>query len=202
MASSNTEIANLALSHLSSGKEISNLETDRSQEALACRRFFETARDAVLRDFAWPFATKIADLGLVEETPSDEWDYSYRYPTDCVKLRRVLSGTRNDTRDSRVPYKLISDDAGSLIYVDTENAQCEYTARITDPGRYPPDFVMAMSCRLAAYIAPRITAGDPFKLGKRAMDLYEYELGLAKASAMNEEQAEEDPDSEFIRARE
>src|SRR5688572_11149621 len=109
---SETEIANLALSHLGVGKEIANLETERSQEAVACRRFYDTARDATLRDFSWPFATKIAVLGLIEADPNDEWDYSYRYPSDCLQLRRILSGVRNDTRDSRVPFKLAHDDSG------------------------------------------------------------------------------------------
>src|SRR5665648_440114 len=97
--SSATEICNMALGHLASGKEIANLETERSAEAIACRRFFDSARDAVLRDFSWPFATKIKALSLIEEDPNSEWAYSYRYPTDCLNFRRILSGTRTDTRD-------------------------------------------------------------------------------------------------------
>ncbi len=203
---SDTEIANLAISHLGSGKEILNLETERSAEALVCRRFFDTAREATLRDFPWPFATKFAALGLLTSSeddthPNDEWTYQYQYPSDCLKLRRLLSGTRNDSRQTRAPYKMAYGDSGQVLFTDLENASAEYTLRVDDPGRYPPDFVMALSLRLASYIAPRMTAGDPFKLGDRAMRFYEYEISKAKATSANEQQDEEEPDSEFIRER-
>jgi len=195
------EICNLAISHLASGKEISNLDTDRSQEAEVCRRFYTLARDTTLSAFAWPFASSIAALQLVEADPTDEWSYSYRYPTDCLKIRRILSGVRNDTRQSRVPYKIGRDATGLLVYCDLESAEMEYTIKETEASRFPDEFVMALSFRLAALIAPRLTSGDPFGLGKRAIGFYEYEISRAQASALNEEQVEEDPDSEFIRAR-
>lgn len=194
-------ICNMALSHLGVAKEIANLETENSQEAAACRRFFAQARDNTLRDYPWPFATKIEALALVEEEPNDEWGYSYRVPSDFVRLRRILSGERNDTRQTRVSYRIVRDTAGLLIYTDQENAEIEYTIRETDPTRYPSDFVMALSLRLAAYIAPRLTGGDPFKLGERALQLHEYEIRKAQSSATIEEQADDNPDSEFIRER-
>lgn len=202
MASSTTAIANLAISHLGIGKEIANLITERSAEAQACRRFYETARDITLRDFSWPFATKINALGLVEEDPNDEWGFSYRYPTDCLKLRRILSGIRNDTRQTRIPYRVTRDESGLLIYTDAEDAELEYTINESDVGRFPPDFVMALSFLLAGYVAPRLTGGDPFKLGNRALELYQFELSKARSSAANEEQPDDLPESEFIRTRE
>lgn len=201
MASS-TEICNLALSHLRVSKEIANLETERSQEAASCRAFYETARDATLRDFAWAFASKIDSLPLVEEDPNDEWAYSYRYPTDCLKIRRILSGNRNDSHQTRQPYKVIQDSAGLLILTDKRDAELEYTIRADDSDRYPADFILAFSFRLAAYIAPRVTAGDPFKLGERALRMYQLEMSMAQASDVNEEQPDVLPESEFIRGRE
>lgn len=199
---STTDICNLALSHLSVGTTIANVETERSTPALACRTFFSTARDATLRDFAWPFATKIADLQLVTESPNDEWDFSYRYPTDAVNIRRVLSGVRNDTSSTRVPFRVMYDVSGPVIYSDEESGEIEYTVRVTNVNHYPPDFVMALSLRLAAYIAPRVTGGDPFKLGERAMRLYQVEIARAEASAVNEAQGDIVPEAESIRVRE
>lgn len=197
---SQVDIYNLALSHIGTGTEVASTG-ERSQHALACNRFYEMTRDAVLRDFPWPFAKRIAALALVEADPNEEWGYSYRYPTDSLKVRRILSGIRNDNRQSRVPYVIASDATGSLIYTDTSEAEIEYTAKITDPETFFPDFVMALSFRLASYIAPRLTGGDPFKLGERAVKFYAAEMAQAQVSAANEEQAEEDPDSELIRAR-
>lgn len=198
---STTSIANMALSHLGSGKEIANLDSERSQEAEACRRFYDTALEATLRDYPWPFATKIATLGLVEEDPNEEWAYSYRYPSDALKIRRILSGNRNDNRQSRIPMKISWDDDGQLLFCDVEDAEVEYTFLNEDTGHYPPDFVLALSWRLSFYIAPRVTGGDPFKLQERMYVLYTAEMTMAKANAVNEQQDEEPAESEFIRAR-
>ena len=202
MATSNTEIANMAIAHLGTGLEIANLDTEKSEEAAACRRFYDVALDATLRDCNWPFTTKIADLGLVEETPNEEWDYSYRYPSDCITLRKIQSGIRNETRQSRVPYKLGRDDTGLLVFTDEDEAIIEYTYRETDPLRYPADFVIALSLKLAFMIAPRLSKGDPFKIKQELQREYLMSIGMAKAAAFNEEQADEEPDSEFIRIRE
>ena len=200
---SDTEIGNLALSHIGVSTEIQNLETDQSEEASALRRFYTPALEELERDFAWPFTTVLgAALGLVAEDPNDEWAYSYRYPSDCKMFRKILSGTRNDTRQSRVPYRIGRDTTGLLIFADKEDAECEYAIYEDDPQRFPPDFVMAFSLLLAAYIAPRLTAGDPFKLGERAYKLYLMSKPKAQGNALNEEQPEEEPSSEFIRARE
>lgn len=203
MASS-TEIANLALSHVATGKEIANLDTEKSSEANVCRRFYSQIRDEVLRDFAWPFATKFASLSLVLSEPPEvngEWGYSYRYPSDCLFFRRIPSGNRNDSRRMRVPYRMGQDSQGQLIYCDVQNATGEYTVRIEDPLRFPPDFVQALALKLAFYIAPRVTAGDPFKMGDRALKLYMMMIETAKASSKNEEQVDEEQDSAFILER-
>ncbi len=201
MADSDTAICNLALSHLGINKEIANLDTERTTEAAACRRFFEQLRDQTLRDFPWTFATKIRTLSLVEEDPNDEWSFSYQVPNDCLKARRILSGIRNDTRQSRVPYKIVKGSSGLLIYTDQEDADLEYTVQEEDVSQFPADFIMALSLRIAAYIAPRVTGGDPFKLGDRALQLYRFELDKAESSGTTEVQDDELPDSEFIRVR-
>lgn len=194
------EICNFSLSHLGVGKLIASLN-EQSQEARACNLFYESTRDAVLRDAMWPFARRIQSLGLVEEDPNSEWSYSYRYPTNCLYFRRILSGSRNDSRQSRVPYRFAYADDGQLVLTDKEDAEAEWTVKVTNPARYSEDFALALSLRLAGYVAPRLTGGDPHKLGQRALQLYEAEISKARASAFNEEQADEEVDAEFIRAR-
>jgi len=196
-----TEICNLAISHLGTGKEIQDFDTDRSEEGDACRRYYQILLEATLRDFAWPFATKIAALNLIEESPNDEWAYSYRYPSDCLKARRILSGIRNDSRQTRVPYKILKDEAGRIIYTDQINANLEYTILVEDTSYYTPDFILALSWRLASYLAPRLTQGDPYGLRNSSMQMYEAEISRARAASVNEQQDEEKPNSEFDRVR-
>ena len=191
----------MAISHLGIGKEIANLDTEQSQEASACRRFYDEAVEIVLSDFDWPFATKQATLNLIASNPTAEWDYSYRYPTDCLRIRRILSGIRQDTASSRVPFKITQDSLGKLIYSDQQNAEVEYTVRITDPSYFTSEFIFALSFRLAYYIAPRLTGGDPFKLQDRMIQQYMYEMGKAKERSLNEERHDVPNDSELITTR-
>ena len=200
---SKTEICNMTLSHLGVGKEIANIETEQSPEASACRRYYDTVRDAILRDFAWPFAQKRVALGLIETftVNTAEWTFSYRYPSDCIKLHRIQSGIRNDNRQSRVPYEILKGEASRVIYTDEENALAVYTERVEDPSYYPADFELAFSFRLASYTAPRLAKGDPFNLRQSTMNRYLEEVSRAKASSANELQVEENPLSELQRAR-
>lgn len=197
--SSAVEICNLALSHLGSSG-IDALD-ERSEAAAACTTFYAICRDMVLRDAPWPFATKMQALALVEEDPNTEWGFSYRYPSDCLDFRRIQSGKRNDDRQSRVPYKFGSDNAGQLVFTDMENAVAEYGARITDSQRFPLDFVLALSRLIAFHISPRVVGQDPFKLGPLSLQVYQSMIVQAKANAFNEQQEEELPESEFIRTR-
>jgi len=194
-------ILNLALGHLGIDGTVANMATESSEEAIAGRMFYDVARDEVLRGFPWPFATRFAILALVEVEPTTEWGYSYRYPSDCLNLHRILSGIRNDTRQSRAPFKIASDTAGQLIYTDEEDAEIEYTAKDDDPSTYPSDFTIALSFYLASLMAPRLTGGDQFKLGDKALKNYVLSVSIAASRASNEDQAEEVPESEFIITR-
>jgi len=89
-----------------------------------------------------------------------------------------------------------------LIWTDQQNAEIEYSIRAENPQFYPADFVLAFSYLLAFLIAPRVTGGDQFKLGERAIKMYTLEISAANADNHNEEQQEEAPESEFIRTRE
>jgi hypothetical protein len=198
---SEVEICNLALSHLGVGKEIADLDNENSEEAAACRRFYQPTIEKTLQEFPWPFATRFADLALVEEDPTEEWAFSYRYPSTCLKIRRIRSGARQDSAQSRAAYRIASDDTGKLILTDFEDATIEYTWVPEDTGLFDPLFVEAVSYYLAFQIAPRVAGGDPFKLGERAAALYQATMARAQASALREQQDEVPLEAEHIRGR-
>lgn len=201
MSTPNTEVCNLSLGHLGVSQTISDVTMERSSAALVCRRFWDMAFKEALRDFNWSFANKIAALGLIEEDPNEEWAFSYQYPPDCMSALKIQSGIRNDSRDTRIPYKISTGDSGLVIYTDKEDAILEYTKEITNYGILPEDFKAALSLLLASYIAPTVTGGDPFQLGTRSYKLYLLSIAKAQVNSFNEQQEEELPDSEFIRSR-
>ena len=199
---SNTEIANLALSHLGHGVDISDLETERSAEARAARRFYDITIKKVAESVTWPFLSRFGVLALVEEEPTTEWAYSYRYPSNCERIVRILSGIRNDHRQSRAPYKITGDDTGLLIFTDEEDAEIEYITTASDPTKFSAGFKLAASFLLAVFMGPRITEGDQFGRVKEARAMYVHLMDQAANEAFNEQQDEEQPEAESIRARE
>lgn len=200
-----TTTANLALGHLGFGTEISNLDTDQSEEATALRRFHDDALDITLRDFNWSFAEKWVELAVVEEFNENSevknWAYSYRYPTDCIKIRKVWSGKRTDSLQSKIRYVVSSDTVGRLIYTDVENATIQYTRRVTDYSLFPSDFVMAFSLRWALYVPNRLLAGDPFRIKEDLFTKYRFELANARGNDLVEQTFDDRIESEFIRER-
>jgi hypothetical protein len=200
---STTQIANMALAHLGNSKLIASL-TENSDLARSCNAFYETARDKVLEDFNWPFARKFVTLGLVEEDPTgidDEWSFSYRYPSDCLMARRLISGIKAEDKDTEYKYIIGSDSQGRLIYTDIEDARLEYTKREDDTAKYPISFTLALSYYLAFLIAPRVTAGDPFGLAKKAETNYIVEIQKSRANSFNEQHKPNQADGEFLTAR-
>ncbi len=88
---------------------------------------------------------------------------------------------------------------GNLILTGVEDAQAEYSQFVDRPFLYPPDFALALSYRLAAYAAPKLSkSGD---LTQLVMRLYEMSKSKAEANAANENKLDEPNDAEWIRGR-
>ena len=204
---SKTMICNRAIHFIGIGEEIASIN-ERSAEAEACLAFYEDALDELLREWPWPFARRTVDLAEVNDLDSDgnvvayndEFFYAYRYPTDAVFIRRLVSGVVPDNPDSLLRYQIASDDAGRLILTNVVDATAEYTVRVADTSLFPSDFAMALSFRLASYIAPRL-AEDPDKASKLAMAGYERSMAKARAVAAMEENEGKPPMSSFQRSR-
>ena len=202
MASSSTEIANLALGHCGVGKEIANLDTENSAEAKACRRFYDIAMESLQEDFPYAFLSKEVALGLVTEDPSEEYKYSYQVPSDSVRLGRILSGNRNDDEQTKVRYKIVRGTSGREIWTDQIDACMEYQVLETDTGRFGASWTLMISYKLAELISPSVTGGDPFGLGNKAKANYEEYEQKAQSNSLHDGQEELIPDSEMIRMRE
>lgn len=202
MALTNVQISNIALSYLGVGREISSLTgSDTSAEAQACRRFYDVSRERLLRDFDWSFARRIATLSLVGTAPNENWAYSYRYPSDALKIIKILNGSLVETRQTRQPFEIGGDDTFKLIFTDMTEASAIYVKDMTTTSSFPTDFCMALAALMAFYMAPRLAGSSYQQVQKNMLDLYVWESSRAVANQKTEDQLSEDPDSEFIRGR-
>lgn len=201
LVTSSTQIANLALSHLGQAKTIASL-TEQSPAAAACKLHYDLVLDEVLGAFEWSFAKKYVDLALVSEEPTSEWLYSYGYPSQCLYLRRILSGKRpaEETLETRIKFEVITNASGSFVYTNEVDPVAEITERVTIPERWSSEFVMAVSYRLAFAIGPMIAAGDPKGMRNQAGLMYNQMLANA-AGIVQAEAVTKQSDGSFIEAR-
>jgi hypothetical protein len=206
MTTSETTIANMALGHIGDSNGIASLD-ESSAAARACTLYYEQARDEVIQELAPQFARRSAALGLVTDytagTAFYEYGYAYRFPADALSVVRIQNGsTRYTTGTNRPPWRVMSDDDGRLVFTDQADAIVEYTVSITDVSRFTPDFVQVLALKLAAYIAPSLTGGDPTKLRERNLALYQAQLRIARWNDAQGSQADVQADSGFVTARE
>lgn len=209
------DICNLALSHVGVALEIQALN-DNTKEARACNRFFNVLRQNLLRKFPWPFATSTASLILLSDPnliipATIEWQFSYRLPSDVLRARRILND-RRPTWQTVVPYRIEKDSGGGILLTDyapiaansviPAQPQLEYTVDVTDTTQFPADLAMAFSYALGKLVAPRVTTGDPYKLGDKCAAEFKSAWEAATGMAMDEEQPDKPAESEFVRARE
>jgi hypothetical protein len=205
MATSAVAISNLALSRIGISAAIAAL-SESSQEAVACNACYEQVRDEVLRDFPWPFARTFVALGLVTEAAEEDdlppwgndWAYAYRFPSDCIKARRITTGDR--TGNTRVPFQLGNDASGRLIYTDEADAVLVYTKRFTDPAHFDPTFASAVAWRMAVELAAPLARSAAER--ERAEASYRNTLLQAQTDALNEEVDDDPGEASWITARE
>lgn len=193
---SEVEICNLALALIGVSQSIAS-RSEGSSESRACDRWFDACRDQLLRGYDWPFAGRYVTLGLVGTDPTTDWGYSYRYPSDALKVRRIVGSTRTDP--TRFPFRIGSDSTARLIYTDQADAVAEYTVAITDPELFDALFTDALVGRLGARIAPSLSRSEKDIL--RAQQYEQIALGAAFAEAANEGVGDPAPDAESIQAR-
>ena len=192
-----TIVANSALRLLGIGQKITSL-ADNNARAQVLNDCYDIARDITLAGFEWPFIKRQIALGLVATNPNANWLYSYRYPINCILVRRLVSGAGlPDT--APLPWDLGQDATGRLIYCNEASAVVEYDATATDPGEWPDAFSMAVSAELARQ------AGPVFKIGgdylARVDGVAAAALIKAKGIQAQERQAPQRPASRYVQAR-
>lgn len=192
------QICNMALTRIGQNQFIDSID-EQSKAAELCALHYELCRDEVLQAFPWPFAearVSLADIG----SPPQNWAYRYRYPTDCLQIRRItVPGMVMPRADDRIPYQVVNASGGRAIVTDQEQAEIAYTARVEDTTYFSPMFTNALAWRLAAELAMGLQAKP--ENYQAAMQNYQITISQAQALAFEEVEDGQAPESEFIQAR-
>jgi hypothetical protein len=196
--SSDIDVGNLALGNLGERANISSFDPpEGSSHAELVARFYPIARDALLEPFAWSFALKRVPLSLTE-LESNEYDYVYAVPQDCLKIWAVFG------EDSATASFTVEADEGSAkyVYTDAPDASISYTIRPLGAERFSAMFTEALAARLASMLAGPIIRGEEGMKQKVALLKISNELvTMAQVSDANQGYRPPPHHPESIRAR-
>lgn len=203
--SSDVEICNLALSNIRAGS-INSL-TEGSLQAQLCALKYPLMRDRCLTEMPWSFNRKIRALSVLT-TDIFNWAYAYQYPTDCLKINRLVGAHEElanadadvvsrlldsqllPLKDMRVqiPYEVFNFNDNKTIGTNEADLYIDYSAEITDPNLFTVDFVLALSHLLASELAvPIVGAEQGRELRKDSLQLYTSYLDAAMANDLNDQ---------------
>ena len=200
------KIINRALSYIGISKQVGDILTEASIEAVTARLHYSEDVSATLRDYPWGFATRYATLALVagsEDTPvNGDWTYSYRVPARMIFARRIVNpdGSKRDYDPDPPRFRVGSDDTGGLIYTDVEEPELEYTVRLPCVATSGDAlFRKALTWRHAASLAPTLSRDE--KKVDFCMGVYLGTLEEARAKDAAEQQQSPEGDVDWIRGR-
>lgn len=177
------DAANVALARIGwKGGDLGNLY-EGSAAANVVLDVFGQVRDALLRSSDWDFAQRSDNLVLQKSAPAGGyvpgftpwnpaaypppgWLFQYGYPLDCIKVRSIrpvpIFVLNFDPGPN--PFSIINNSAAQeAIVCNVANASITYTARVTDPTQWAPDFTDAFIDSLAESIAPGLANLDTAK---------------------------------------
>ena len=169
---SKIEIINKALGMLGAN-QIKSLD-DKTLEAEAGTKMYQSSLDSILAETDWTFATKRSLLSLAEDKKPAWGEGNYfELPNDLIKIIDVMNRC--------VPWRR----EGHYIFTRASEFGLVYVARCIDPTFYPSYFVDALSCKLAVEMCYLLTNSTEKTNG--LIELYRGEyLPIAKTKNARE----------------
>lgn len=197
------KIFNLALNVLLLSRQIINVDTDKSNEAVILRSNYDIAFNATLEDLDLDSISSQITLELSQKNPNHLWGYAYKYPSDCAFLRRIQSCAEIDDRYTHIPKRVAMIGSQKVILTNQEDAVAEYISNVVSIASLSATAGLCVAHRLAALSAPLITG----KGAKTLIDTIEGKYTFYKAQAQEQDAREnfnftdERQMSEFVKER-
>lgn len=210
-------ICNMALLRMGVQRIIASF-ADGTPEANACALWYPYDRDSMLNEHPWPWANGYQQLAQVAgpeingQRASALWLRSYRWPSDCLSLRKMVitpppltngsvgyqygytppEGWRRPEGDGAPQsYNLTQDSVGRLIETDAWGqwgVTAYYTRAVNDPTQFSPDFADALAWRVGADLA--VALGHNDKKTEYARHMAESSCQRARARAASSMQSD------------
>ena len=138
------DVVNVALGRL--GEQVLNDYDEQNATGRTVRRFWDQARQEVLRVHDWNFAIKRAKLPELATAPLFNWENAYQLPNDFLRLVSF-----NGIELSELPTRFEIE--GDQLLTDQDTAQIRYVYDVEDIARWDSLSTKALAIKLAADMA-------------------------------------------------
>lgn len=183
------QICNSALLKLGS-REIVNLDTDGSVEAVYCRNAYDRLRENLLRSHPWSFARRNATLSqLTGDSGDTALPNRFALPNDCLRIIRVTPETAR--------FEL----NGKIIIADSATLQIKYIASVDDPAQFDALFSEVLILKLAAEIALSLTQSPELAGYHTNQFMLKFQEAKSVDSQENNCPVQTEPRSNWLEAR-
>lgn len=188
---SKADIFNLALGALLLQRKVTDPDTDKSNENNVLLTHYETALYSALADMDLDSTSTTDTLELVETDPNSMWSYSYKYPTNCVKLRRVIPPStlvecRRDNSWTQVRRRVEIRGGQKVILTDQQEADIEFIPKDVPLSSLTANGGLAVAYKLASLAAPLIVGKGAGKLREDILKMYSFYVTEAKQNDKEE----------------
>ncbi len=172
------KIFNIALKNLRVSISIQN-SNQSDKNTIILNEYYDIAKEQVLKDFDWNFASSYRELTLTGNIPMNpKFLYEYDYPNDCIFAHELISYMDEDISE----FEVAANSSGQkVINANITPAVLRYTKAVENEIFFSTEFTMALCWYLAFLAAPAIT-------GNRSIQsdcLNVYTSIIAKAKSIN-----------------
>lgn len=201
--STETTIYNFAASALLLNREIINADTDKTNEVRAFNTHWQIALESTLQDLDLDMLSTPITLELITSLTEGPWTYVYKYPSNCLLMRRIVSGTIVDRRSTHIAKKTAMYGSLKAIYTNEADAVLECIPKDISLSALNSSAIMAVAYKLAYLAAPLITGKGAKTLKKEIMEQYlVFKTEAQETDARENFNYEDDyARSEFVEAR-
>lgn len=172
---SKVQIYNIALNTLGVSTPLENVNLN-DNKVILLNNYYNLARDYVLKDFDWNFASAYKELSLTNLSDNNsEYKYVYNYPNDCICARDIFEKGSYKLEK----FSISSDISGDrVILCNLEHPILRYTRKVEKEIFYSCEFSMALAYYLAS-LTSNVLVGSIQK-GELAYEKYKQILKRAK----------------------
>lgn len=183
MSFTKTKIYNLALSALLLADQVSNADTDESNNINVLNTFWDIALESTLQDLDLDGLSEPITLLLLANLKDEAdaaydydspWDYVYKYPTNCALLRRLESNVATDNRYSHISKATGQFDSQKAIFTNQYQAIGKCIPKDVPLESFNAMAGMALAYKLAFLSAPLIVGKGAKALRKDIKEEYVF----------------------------